>query len=150
LHDNETLRFRREGGDVQQIVFTVPIEANPSGNHERLLFHHDGDKYFLSQVWFFGETKTAANSSLEFKRRVLGKAVQSAVKQLLASTAHVSASDKKEFPCLKACFNPCTCCSFLGLGYSKKMPELGRGIGDVIRAFRSAWRAWDSLSPKKL
>jgi len=55
LHDNETLRFRREGGDGQQIVFTVPIEANPTGNHERLLFHHDGDKYFLSQVWFWGD-----------------------------------------------------------------------------------------------
>ncbi len=48
---NNALRFRSEDGDVQQITFTVPIETNTTGNHERLLFHHDGDRYFLSQVW---------------------------------------------------------------------------------------------------
>jgi hypothetical protein len=48
------LRFRSEDGGVQQIAFTVPIE-NRTGNHERLLFHHDGDQYFLSQVWLLGD-----------------------------------------------------------------------------------------------
>src|SRR5207245_9851296 len=48
---NNALQFRSEDGDVQQIPFTVPIETNRTGNHERLLFHHDGDQYFLSHVW---------------------------------------------------------------------------------------------------
>ncbi len=52
---NNALRFRSEDGDVQQITFTVPIETNTTGNHERLLFHHDGDRYFLSQVWLSGD-----------------------------------------------------------------------------------------------
>jgi hypothetical protein len=52
---NHALRFRSEDGDVQQIAFTVPIETNRTGNHERLLFHHDGDQYFLSQVWLSGD-----------------------------------------------------------------------------------------------
>jgi hypothetical protein len=41
----------REDGDVEQTGFTVPIETNKIGNHERLVFHHYGDQYFLSQVW---------------------------------------------------------------------------------------------------
>ena len=49
------LQFRSEDGDVQQIAFTVPIKTNRTGNHERLLFHHDGDQYFLSQVWLSGD-----------------------------------------------------------------------------------------------
>src|SRR6266436_3146950 len=53
LADN-ALRFRSEDGDVQ-ITFTVPIETNRTGDHERLLFHHDGDQYFLSQVWLSGD-----------------------------------------------------------------------------------------------
>jgi hypothetical protein len=52
---NNALRFRSEDGDVQQITFTVPIKTNTTGNHERLLFHHDGDRYFLSQVWLSGD-----------------------------------------------------------------------------------------------
>jgi len=52
--DGRALKFRSKGGDVQQIAFTVPI-TNQTGNHERLLFHHDGDQYFLSQVWFWGD-----------------------------------------------------------------------------------------------
>ena len=52
---NNALQFRSEDGDVQQIAFTVPIETNRTGNHERLLFHHDGDQYFLSQVWLSGD-----------------------------------------------------------------------------------------------
>ncbi len=52
---NNALQFRSEGGDVQQIAFTVPIETNRTGNHERLLFNHDGDQYFLSQVWLSGD-----------------------------------------------------------------------------------------------
>jgi hypothetical protein len=52
---NNALRFRSEDGHVQQIAFTVPIETNRTGNHERLLFHHDGDQYFLSQVWLSGD-----------------------------------------------------------------------------------------------
>jgi hypothetical protein len=54
LADN-TLQFRSEDGGVQQIAFTVPIETNRTGNHERLLFHHDGDQYVLSQVWLSGD-----------------------------------------------------------------------------------------------
>jgi hypothetical protein len=54
LEDN-ILRFRSEDGGVQQIAFTVPIETNRTGSHERLLFHHDGDQYFLSQVWLSGD-----------------------------------------------------------------------------------------------
>ena len=54
LLDGRALKFRGKGGDVQQIAFTVPI-TNQTGNHERLLFHHDGDQYFLSQVWFWGD-----------------------------------------------------------------------------------------------
>jgi len=49
------LSFRSENGDVQQIAFTVPIETNKTENHERLLFHHYGDQYFLSQVWLSGD-----------------------------------------------------------------------------------------------
>jgi len=33
----------------------VPIKTNRTGNHERLLFHHDGDQYFLCQVWLSGD-----------------------------------------------------------------------------------------------
>ena len=47
--------LRSRGGDGQQIAFTVPIETNRTGNHERLLFHHDGNQYLLSQVWFWGD-----------------------------------------------------------------------------------------------
>jgi len=54
LLDGRALRFRGKGGDVQQIALTVLI-TNQTGNHERLLFHHDGDQYFLSQVWFWGD-----------------------------------------------------------------------------------------------
>jgi len=53
LADN-ALRFRSEDGDVQ-ITFTVPIETNRTGDHERLLFHHDGDQDFLSPVWLSGD-----------------------------------------------------------------------------------------------
>jgi hypothetical protein len=54
LEDN-VLRFRSADGGVQQIAFTVPIETKRTGSHERLLFHHDGDQYFLSQVWLLGD-----------------------------------------------------------------------------------------------
>jgi len=49
--DRTALQFR-SNGNVQQTVFTVPIETNRTGNHERLVFHRDSGKYFLSQVWF--------------------------------------------------------------------------------------------------
>lgn len=48
------LNLRSSRGDVQQVAFTVPIESNKTANHERLVFHQDGDQYFLSQVWFWG------------------------------------------------------------------------------------------------
>jgi hypothetical protein len=48
----QSLQFRSEDGDVQQTAFTVPIETNKIGNHERLVFHRYDDQYFLSQVWF--------------------------------------------------------------------------------------------------
>ena len=51
---SQSLQFRREDGDVEQTGFTVPIETNKIGNHERLVFHHYGDQYFLSQVWLAG------------------------------------------------------------------------------------------------
>src|SRR5436190_534610 len=59
---NNALQFRSEDGDVQQIAFTVPIETNRTGNHERLLFHNDGDQYFLSQVWLSGTKRTRTHS----------------------------------------------------------------------------------------
>jgi hypothetical protein len=52
LLDHTALLFRGKDGDVQQMVLTVPIETNKTGNRERLVFHRDGDQYFLSQVWF--------------------------------------------------------------------------------------------------
>jgi len=52
--DGRALKLRTKGGEVQQIALTAPI-TNQTGNHERLLFHHDGDQYFLSQVWFWGD-----------------------------------------------------------------------------------------------
>src|SRR5437899_12873686 len=76
------LQFRSEDGDVQQIAFTVPIETNRTGNHERLLFHNDGDQYFLSQVWLSGD-KTDANSFPEFRKRRL-RTAQTATRWLLA------------------------------------------------------------------
>jgi hypothetical protein len=50
--DRKALQFRSKDGDVKQTVFTVPIATNTFGNRERLVFHRDSGKYFLSQVWF--------------------------------------------------------------------------------------------------
>jgi hypothetical protein len=55
LGSQNLLQFRSENGDVQQIVVALPIETNQAGNHERLVFHHDGNQYFLSQVWLSGD-----------------------------------------------------------------------------------------------
>jgi len=52
---SQSLQFRREDGDVEQTGFTVPIETNKIRNRERLVFHHYGDQYFLSQVWLAGD-----------------------------------------------------------------------------------------------
>src|SRR5258707_692083 len=54
LLDGRALRLRSNVEDVQQIALTVPI-TNQTGNHERVLFNHDGGQYFLSQVWFWGD-----------------------------------------------------------------------------------------------
>jgi hypothetical protein len=53
--DGKALQFRGKDGDVQQTVFTVPIETNRTGNHEHLSFHHYSGQYFLSQVWLSGD-----------------------------------------------------------------------------------------------
>jgi hypothetical protein len=53
--DRKALQFRGKDGSVQQTVLTVPIVTNTFGNHERLVFHRDSGKYFLSQVWFPAE-----------------------------------------------------------------------------------------------
>jgi hypothetical protein len=56
--DKRILMLRSKGGDVQQVVLTFPIETTTTtriGNHEYLLFQHDGDQYSLSQVWFHGD-----------------------------------------------------------------------------------------------
>jgi hypothetical protein len=55
LGNQNLLQFRSDNGDVQQIAFASPIETNKAGNHERLVFHHDGEQYFLSQVWLSGD-----------------------------------------------------------------------------------------------
>jgi hypothetical protein len=55
LRSQNLLQFRSENGDVQQIALTLPIETKKAGNHERLVFHHDGNQYFLSQVWLSGD-----------------------------------------------------------------------------------------------
>src|SRR5437870_12268805 len=54
-HANNALQFRSEDGDVQQIAFTVPIETNRTGNHERLPSHQYGDQHLLSQVRLSGD-----------------------------------------------------------------------------------------------
>lgn len=53
--DGRAMMLRNNRGVVQQIAFTVPVETNKTGNHERLLFRHDGDRYLLSQIWFSGD-----------------------------------------------------------------------------------------------
>jgi hypothetical protein len=53
--DGKALQFRTKDGDVQQTVFTVPIETSRTGNHEGLSFHHYSGQYFLSQVWLSGD-----------------------------------------------------------------------------------------------
>jgi len=58
LLDKRVLMLRSKGGDVKQMVLTIPIETptKPTlGNHEYLLFLHDGDQYSLSQIWFHGD-----------------------------------------------------------------------------------------------
>ena len=58
LLDKRVLMLRSKGGDVKQMVLTLPIETPTKttlGNHEHLLFLHDGDRYSLSQVWFHGD-----------------------------------------------------------------------------------------------
>jgi len=58
LLNKRVLMLRSKGGDAQQVVLTVPIETPTTttlGNHEHLLFLHDGDRYSLSQVWFHGD-----------------------------------------------------------------------------------------------
>jgi len=58
LLNKRVLMLRSKDGDVQRVVLTVPIETptKPTiGNHEHLLFLHDGDRYSLSQVWFRGD-----------------------------------------------------------------------------------------------
>jgi hypothetical protein len=58
LLNKRVLKLRSKGGDVQQVVLTVPIETTAIttlGNHEHLLFLHDSDGYSLSQVWFHGD-----------------------------------------------------------------------------------------------
>jgi hypothetical protein len=58
LLDKKVLMLRSKGGDVQQMVLTIPIETPTKttlGNHEHSLFLHDGDRYSLSQVWFRGD-----------------------------------------------------------------------------------------------
>ena len=52
---SQSLQFRSENGDIEQIGFTVPLETNEIGNHGRLVFHRYGEQYFLSQVWFVGD-----------------------------------------------------------------------------------------------
>ena len=58
LLDKRVLVLRSKGGDVKQMVLTLPIETPTKttlGNHEHLLFLHDGDRYSLSQIWFNGD-----------------------------------------------------------------------------------------------
>jgi hypothetical protein len=55
LLDGRALTLRSKDGHVQQTVFTVPIETNKIGKHERLQFHHYGDQEVLTQVWFSGD-----------------------------------------------------------------------------------------------
>ena len=58
LLNKRVLMLRSKDGGFQQVVMTVPIETPTTptiGNHEHLLFLHDGDRYSLSQVWFRGD-----------------------------------------------------------------------------------------------
>jgi hypothetical protein len=65
------LQFRSQDGNVEQIAFTVRIQTNETGNHERLLFCHYGDQYFLSQVWLSGD-----EGGLELRAGVLEKSAE--------------------------------------------------------------------------
>ena len=58
LLDKSVLMLRHKGGDVEQILLTVPIETTTKttiGDHEHLVFRHNGDRYSLSQIWFHGD-----------------------------------------------------------------------------------------------
>jgi hypothetical protein len=80
LLDGRALELRSKGEDVQQIALTVPI-TNRTGNHERLLFHHDGGQYFLSQVWFWGdEDGRELSPGVQDKTRALEKGGQPVIK----------------------------------------------------------------------
>ena len=58
LLDKRVLMLRSKGGDVKRMILTIPIETPTNttiGNHEHLLFLHDGDRYSPSQIWFHGD-----------------------------------------------------------------------------------------------
>ena len=50
----KALLVRSKDGKVQRIALAVATELSTAENPERLLFRHDGDQYFLSQVWLSG------------------------------------------------------------------------------------------------
>ena len=74
LLDGRALTLRRKDGHVQQTVFTVPIDTNQIGKHERLLFHHYGDQEVLTQVWFSGD-ENGHELIPELQKRSLGKSL---------------------------------------------------------------------------
>jgi hypothetical protein len=93
-------------------------------------------------------------TGISYRRSGSEEASQPVMKGLLASEA-LSASDKNESLCLKACFNPLDLLLILGTApfvfSPKKLPELSGGIGDGLRGVRSATKEHgDSWSPKKL
>src|ERR1700680_1147979 len=100
-----------------------------------------------------GETQLAANSPLEFKRRGLGKTGQPVIRSFLASEITRTHQTKRS-PCL-GLFHPPRLLLSVGIALfvfgPKKLPGLGRGIGDGSRGFRSAMKEHrDSWRPKKL
>src|SRR5258708_12360337 len=82
LLDGRALRLRSKGEDVQQIALTVPI-TNQTGNHERLLFQHDGGQYLLSQVWFWGD-EDGRELSRGVQEKSLGKSRPPSHQQIIS------------------------------------------------------------------
>jgi hypothetical protein len=87
LLDREALQFRGKDGSVRQMVFTVPIETYRTGNRERLVFHRESDKYFLSQVWFSAD-EDGRDLIPGVREKSLGKGQPASDQALSANESH--------------------------------------------------------------
>ena len=64
------LLVRDEGGSSAEIVCTKDVQASKAATKGKLIFNRYGDEYFLSEMWFAGQTtgnqlvKTEAEETL--------------------------------------------------------------------------------------